>query len=78
MNILQEYLLKLYCTHKMFPSFNAKKILHIGKNESFFGSCADYEASAVGRRFLGENAPAEHCANCAHHHHEQEEVQRND
>lgn len=58
---------------------HAKRILHIGKNESFFGSCADYEKSEVGRRFLGENAVPEHCANCAHQHsHDTEEGSGND
>ena len=47
---------------------HAKTILHIGKNENFFGSCAEYAESEVGRRFLGENAAPEHCANCSHHH----------
>jgi zinc transport system ATP-binding protein len=47
---------------------HAKTILHIGKDESFFGSCADYEKSAVGRRFLGESLSPEHCANCVHYH----------
>ena len=57
---------------------HAKTILHIGKNESFFGSCADYEKSVVGRRFLGENAEPEHCAQCADHHHDAEEGGGND
>ena len=57
---------------------HAKTILHIGKNESFFGSCAEYEKSAVGRRFLGENAEPEHCAQCADHHHDAEEGGGND
>lgn len=57
---------------------HAKTILHIGKNESFFGSCADYEKSAVGRRFLGENAEPEHCAQCADHHHGTGEDSGND
>ena len=47
---------------------HAKTILHIGKNENFFGSCAEYAESEVGRRFLGENVAPEHCANCSHHH----------
>lgn len=51
---------------------HAKTILHIGKNESFFGSCAEYEQSEVGRRFLGENVSAEECANCAHPHEHKE------
>ncbi len=57
---------------------HAKTILHIGKNESFFGSCADYEKSAVGRRFLGENAEPEHCAQCADHYHGTGEDSGND
>ena len=47
---------------------HAKSILHIGKNESFFGSCAEYEKSEVGKRFLGENVTPEHCSNCDHAH----------
>ncbi len=47
---------------------HAKTILHIGKHESFFGSCADYEKSEVGRRFLGESVTQEHCSNCDHGH----------
>ena len=47
---------------------HAKTILHIGKDESFFGSCADYENSALGRRFLGETPAPEHCAQCVHFH----------
>ena len=47
---------------------HAKTILHIGKNASFFGSCADYEKSAVGKRFLGESSTQEHCAQCVHFH----------
>lgn len=43
---------------------HGKSILHIGKNESFFGSCADYAASKIGRHFLGESENAEHCGNC--------------
>ena len=43
---------------------HAKTILHIGKNESFFGSCADYEKSSVGRRFLGDSIEQEHCNRC--------------
>ena len=45
---------------------HAKTILHIGRNESFFGSCAEYEKSAIGRRFLGEDALHEECSGCAH------------
>ncbi len=52
---------------------HAKKILHIGKQENFFGSCEDYAASAVGKRFLGDHAVPEHCANCAHTHTRQTE-----
>ena len=48
---------------------HAKTILHIGKNESFFGSCAEYEKSEVGRRFLGDNIQPEQCAGCSHSHH---------
>lgn len=48
---------------------HAGKILHIGREESFFGSTADYRHSAVGRRFLGSAAPAEHCTNCTHGKH---------
>lgn len=48
---------------------HAKNILHIGKQESFFGTCAEYEQSALGRRFIGETAEDETCANCKHHHH---------
>lgn len=47
---------------------HAKTILHIGKTESFFGSCADYEASEVGKRFLGDTAAPEQCAHCSHFH----------
>jgi len=47
---------------------HAKTILHIGKEESFFGSCAAYAQSAVGRRFLGESITPEHCAGCVHYH----------
>ena len=32
---------------------NANKILHLGKNESFFGTTQEYRNSDVGRRFLG-------------------------
>ncbi len=45
---------------------HAKTILHIGKNGSFFGSCAEYEQSALGKQFLGETAAPEHCSNCGH------------
>ena len=47
---------------------HAKTILHIGKNESFFGSCAEYEKSAVGQRFLGDSIQPEECTGCAHTH----------
>jgi len=47
---------------------HAKTILHIGKNESFFGSCAEYEKSELGRRFLGESTAPEHCPNCPPDH----------
>ncbi|MBR3268718.1 MAG: ABC transporter ATP-binding protein [Oscillospiraceae bacterium] len=47
---------------------HAKTILHIGKKDSFFGSCAEYEKSELGKRFLGENTEQEHCENCAHGH----------
>ena len=46
---------------------HAKTILHIGKTDSFFGSCAEYEASPLGQRFLGEAAAPEHCENCLPH-----------
>ena len=46
---------------------HAKTILHIGKTDSFFGSCAEYEASPLGQRFLGEEAAPEHCENCLPH-----------
>ncbi len=48
---------------------HAKNILHIGRNESFFGSCADYEKSAVGRRFLGDSIQPEECSQCHDHGH---------
>lgn len=55
---------------------HARSILHIGKQETFFGSCADYEKSAVGKRFLGDSAEPEQCENCVHAHtHKQTEVQ---
>ena len=47
---------------------HAKSILHIGKRESFFGTCAEYEQSAIGRRFIGEQAADESCAGCRHLH----------
>lgn len=47
---------------------HAKTILHIGRDESFFGSCAEYAQSTVGRRFLGETVTPEHCAHCVHFH----------
>ncbi|HAG13761.1 MAG TPA: ABC transporter [Ruminococcus sp.] len=52
---------------------HAKTILHIGKQQSFFGSCADYEKSAIGQRFLGEAAAPEQCANCHPEHHTEKE-----
>ncbi|MBR4201354.1 MAG: metal ABC transporter ATP-binding protein [Oscillospiraceae bacterium] len=52
---------------------HAKTILHIGKNESFFGSCAEYEKSAVGQRFLGDSIQPEECAGCAHTHTQSED-----
>ena len=52
---------------------HAKKILHIGKREYFFGSCEDYAASEVGKRFLGDHAVPEHCSNCAHTHQTEED-----
>ena len=47
---------------------HAQSILHIGRQEVFFGSCADYEKSAVGKRFLGDSIEPEHCENCTHRH----------
>ncbi len=52
---------------------HAKKILHIGRSESFFGTCSDYVQSAVGRRFLDASGGSEGGEGCAHHHHTQEE-----
>ena len=47
---------------------HAKSILHVGKAESFFGSCADYEKTALGKRFLGDAVEPEQCENCVHAH----------
>ena len=44
------------------------KILHIGSDGSFFGSCAEYRSSELGRRFLGDSLREEHCAGCDHRH----------
>ena len=48
---------------------HAKSILHIGKNENFFGSCADYERSPLGRRFLGDSIAQEQCTHCEQSRH---------
>ena len=45
---------------------HAKTILHVGKNESFFGSSEDYRKSDLGQRFLGQTQAAG-CNHCAHY-----------
>ncbi|MBR5370912.1 MAG: metal ABC transporter ATP-binding protein [Oscillospiraceae bacterium] len=47
---------------------HAQSILHVGKKESFFGSCAAYEKTPLGKRFLGDAVEPEHCENCVHEH----------
>ena len=42
----------------------ASNILHIGRDESFFGTVAAYRESPVGQRFLGERLQQEHCNDC--------------
>lgn len=47
---------------------HAKTILHIGKKNGFFGSCADYLKSEVGKGFLDTDG----CVGC--HGHQKQEV----
>ena len=44
------------------------RILHIGSSGYFFGSCADYRKSELGRRFLAEDLREEHCGSCEPKH----------
>lgn len=44
------------------------KILHIGSSGNFFGSCADYRNSELGRRFLADDLHEEHCDGCEPKH----------
>ena len=47
---------------------HATKILHIGKDESFFGTVAEYRRSPLGQRFLGDRIPQETCSDCERRH----------
>lgn len=53
---------------------HAKTILHIGRGESFFGTCQDYMQSEVGRHFLDASGGTEGGECCAHHHDAAQEV----
>lgn len=46
---------------------HAKSILHIGKKESFFGSCEAYINSEVGSRFLRASGESIGCRDCRSH-----------
>ena len=47
---------------------HAKKILHIGKGESFFGTCEAYMQSEVGQKFLDASGHFEGGKFCHTHH----------
>ncbi len=51
---------------------HAKKILHIGKGTHFFGTCAEYAESAVGRKFLDASGHFEGGKDCCRPRHREE------
>ncbi len=66
-NLYKEGITVIMVSHDLTAAVNnATKILHLSKDNYFFGSTHQYLHSAVGKRFLITDCP---CDDCQHHHH---------